>query len=50
MSKTNQNHLDTAEVSDNEKRMCLEDLLGRITEQNLHEEIDSGPPVGEEIW
>ncbi len=28
----------------------LEDLLNQITDDNLHEEIDTGSPVGREIW
>ena len=25
-------------------------LLSQITEDNLHREVDTGPPVGKEIW
>jgi antitoxin MazE len=28
----------------------LDDLLAGITDENIHEEIGSGPPVGKEIW
>ena len=28
----------------------LKDLLAQITEENRHEEIDFGPPVGKEVW
>jgi len=28
----------------------LDDLVGRITSQNLHEPIDFGPPQGKEGW
>lgn len=28
----------------------LEDLLDQITDDNLHEEVDTGSPVGREIW
>ena len=28
----------------------LETLVAGITEENRHDEIDFGPPVGEEIW
>lgn len=28
----------------------LEELLSRVTEDNLHSEIDFGAPVGREIW
>ena len=28
----------------------LKDLLDAIRPENLHESIDTGPPVGKEIW
>jgi len=28
----------------------LADLLGRVTSENVHEEIDFGDPVGREAW
>ena len=28
----------------------LDELIDRITPENLHEPIDWGPPVGKEIW
>jgi antitoxin component of MazEF toxin-antitoxin module len=28
----------------------LDTLVAGITEENRHDEIDFGPPVGEEIW
>lgn len=28
----------------------LEDLLAGVTKENLHGEVDMGPPVGREIW
>ena len=28
----------------------LETLLGKVTEENLHSEVDSGPAVGREAW
>lgn len=28
----------------------LEELLEQVTEENLHGEIETGPPVGREIW
>jgi antitoxin MazE len=31
-------------------KLKLEDLLEGITEENRHEEIKTGPPVGREIW
>ncbi|MEP7342857.1 MAG: hypothetical protein ABI977_34330 [Acidobacteriota bacterium] len=32
------------------RQMTLEDLLEGITEENIHPEISSGPPVGKEVW
>ncbi|HXU44007.1 MAG TPA: AbrB/MazE/SpoVT family DNA-binding domain-containing protein [Thermoanaerobaculia bacterium] len=28
----------------------LEQLLAGITDENLHEEVATGPPVGNEVW
>jgi antitoxin MazE len=28
----------------------LEDLLAEVTDENLHEEVDTGPAVGKEVW
>ena len=28
----------------------LDDLLARVTEDNLHGEVDTGPPIGREVW
>lgn len=28
----------------------LDELLAGITEDNIHPEVDSGPPVGKEFW
>lgn len=28
----------------------LEDLLARVTDENLHQEVDFGAPVGKEVW
>jgi antitoxin MazE len=30
--------------------VILEDLLDRVTDDNLHKEADFGPPVGDEVW
>ena len=32
------------------KRPTLEELVAGITEENRHDLIDFGPPVGKEIW
>jgi len=33
-----------------EKEYSLDDLLAGVSEDNLHDEIDTGAPVGKEIW
>jgi antitoxin MazE len=30
--------------------LTLEQLLQGVTEENLHREVDTGPPVGREAW
>lgn len=32
------------------KKPSLMQMLANVTRKNLHTEIDSGPPVGREIW
>lgn len=32
------------------RKRTLEELLAGVTDENLHGEIDFGPPVGKEIW
>jgi antitoxin MazE len=32
------------------KKISLKQLLAKVNKKNLHEEIDSGSPVGREIW
>lgn len=32
------------------KKVTLKQLLGRITDRNLHTEVDTGPRVGRESW
>ena len=32
------------------RRARLRDLLDRVTNDNLHEEVDTGAPVGREVW
>jgi antitoxin MazE len=34
----------------NRKRYSLDELIERITPENLHGEIDSGIAVGNEVW
>jgi antitoxin MazE len=33
-----------------EPALTLEQLLARVTEQNLHGEVDTGPRMGNEAW
>lgn len=33
-----------------ETEYSLEALLAEVTEENIHTEIDTGEPVGKEIW
>jgi len=33
-----------------EESVDLAELLEQITPENVHEEIQTGPPVGKEIW
>ena len=33
-----------------EKKLSLDDLLSNVTDDNIHKEIDTGAPVGKEIW
>jgi antitoxin MazE len=30
--------------------LSLEGLLSKITDENLHQEIETGPAVGNEVW
>jgi antitoxin MazE len=32
------------------KRLSLEEMCSRITDENRHDETDWGPPRGREIW
>lgn len=32
------------------KKYSLESLISKISEKNLHKEIDTGSPIGNEIW
>lgn len=39
------------EITDlSERRYDIEKMVAQITEENLPEYIDSGPPVGREVW
>ena len=32
------------------RRYTLEEMLEGITDENIHPGVDSGPPVGRELW
>ena len=32
------------------RKYTLEELLAQVTPENIHPEIDFGPPVGKEVW
>ena len=32
------------------KKLSLKQMLAQVTRKNLHAEVDSGSPVGREIW
>jgi antitoxin component of MazEF toxin-antitoxin module len=36
--------------SEQEPGFELEEILAQVTEENLHAEVDTGQPVGNEIW
>jgi antitoxin MazE len=31
-------------------RYTLDELLAQVTDENVHDEVDFGPPVGKERW
>ena len=33
-----------------EREYTLDELLARVTKENLHAEVDTGPSVGKESW
>lgn len=35
---------------DHSQTFSLDSLLAQVTDQNLHEEIPTGPAVGREVW
>lgn len=37
-------------ISASDDDLSLDELLDRVTEQNEHELLDWGPPVGKEVW
>ena len=37
-------------LPDLENVLTLEELLAKATAENLHPEVDTGTPVGNEVW
>ena len=37
-------------VSSQRPKFTLKQLLAQIDKANLHQEIETGPPVGKEVW
>lgn len=35
---------------DSAPELTLEHLLAQITQENLHRELEVGPPTGQEVW
>jgi antitoxin MazE len=42
--------VDKPEEPVRQKTYDLADLLKQITPENLHKEVDFGPPCGNEVW
>jgi antitoxin MazE len=40
----------SVEVTVSRKKLTLEELVAGITDENRHDEVDWGPPVGNEVW
>ncbi len=38
------------EVTISRRKLTLEELVAGITDENRHDEVDWGPPVGNEVW
>jgi len=43
-------HIENGTIIISRKKYCLETLLSMITTENVHNEFDTGPPVGREAW
>ena len=35
---------------DSPPNYCLDELLGGVSKQNIHSQVDTGPAVGREVW
>ena len=33
-----------------QRKYTLEELLAQVSEENRHDEVDWGPPMGNEVW
>ena len=42
--------LEEDNIDKNKRRFDLESLLEQITPENLHSEMETGPPRGKEVW
>ena len=42
--------LEEDNIDKNKRRFDLESLLEQITPENLHPEMETGPPRGREVW
>ncbi|MHB8916815.1 MAG: AbrB/MazE/SpoVT family DNA-binding domain-containing protein [Desulfocucumaceae bacterium] len=42
--------LDDQSIIIRPRRYSLETLLSGVTSENLHREVDTGKPVGREVW
>ena len=40
----------SVEVTVSRRKLTLEELVAGITDENRHDEVDWGPPVGNEVW
>ena len=44
------NKSSTKDTKGTKSPYTLEELLAGVTNENLHPETDTGPPVGKEVW
>ncbi|HEV8639090.1 MAG TPA: AbrB/MazE/SpoVT family DNA-binding domain-containing protein [Chloroflexota bacterium] len=45
-----QGRLVAAPLRPRASRYTLDELLAQVTDENVHDEVDFGPPVGKERW
>ncbi len=41
---------DKIQIEPIKKKLSLKDLLSKVTDDNIHNEIDTGAVVGKEVW